>query len=152
DEIVGDELLAAVGRRPATRDLGLQTVGLEPGRYLAVDDSLRVDGTDWLYAIGDVNGHALLTHMGKYQGRIAADAILGHDARIDFHADGALAPRVVFTEPQVAAVGHTLESAQAAGIAARAVDHETSGVAGGSFYGRGAVGTTRLVVDEQRRV
>ncbi len=152
DEVVGDELLVAVGRRPATRDLGLETIGLEPGRYVEVDDSLRAAGTDWLYAIGDVNGRALLTHMGKYQGRIAADAILGRGARVDARADGALAPRVVFTDPQVAAVGHTLESAQAAGIETRAVDYETSGVAGGSFYGRGAVGTTRFVVDEQRRV
>jgi pyruvate/2-oxoglutarate dehydrogenase complex dihydrolipoamide dehydrogenase (E3) component len=151
-EILGDEVLVAVGRRPATRDLGLETIGLEPGRYIEVDDSLRVAGSDWLYAIGDVNGRALLTHMGKYQGRIAADVIIGRDARVDARADGALAPRVVFTDPQVAAVGHTLESAQAAGIEARAVDHETSGVAGGSFYGRGAVGTSRLVVDEQRRV
>jgi len=152
DEVAGDELLVAVGRRPATRELGLETVGLEPGRYVDVDDSLRVAGSDWLYAIGDVNGRALLTHMGKYQGRIAADAILGGTVQIDGAANGMLSPRVVFTEPQVAAVGHTLESAQAAGVDARAVDHPTSGVAGGSFYGRGAAGTARLVVDERRRV
>ena len=152
DEITGDDLLVAVGRRPATRELGLETVGLEPGRYVEVDDRLRVAGSDWLYAIGDVNRRALLTHMGKYQARIAADVILGRDARIDGSASGALSPRVVFTDPQVAAVGHTLESALAAGIPARAVDHDTSGVAGGSFYGRGAPGTSRLVVDESRRV
>jgi pyruvate/2-oxoglutarate dehydrogenase complex dihydrolipoamide dehydrogenase (E3) component len=152
DEVTGDELLVAVGRRPATRDLGVETAGLEPGRYIDVDDSLRVNGSDWLYAIGDVNGRALLTHIGKYQGRIVADAILGRPARIDASADGALAPRVVFTEPQVAAVGHTLESAQAAGIEARAVDQETSAVAGDSFYGRGSPGTSRLIVDERRRV
>jgi dihydrolipoamide dehydrogenase len=117
-----------------------------------VDESLRAAGTDWLYAIGDVNGRVLLTHMGKYQGRIAADVIAGREARIDPRSDGGLSPRVVFTDPQVAAVGHTLESALAAGIDARAVDHETSGTAGGSFYGRGALGTTRFVVDESRRV
>ncbi len=125
DEITGDDLLVAVGRRPATRELGLETVGLEPGRYVEVDDRLRVAGSDWLYAIGDVNRRALLTHMGKYQARIAADVILGRDARIDGSASGALSPRVVFTDPQVAAVGHTLESALAAGIPARAVDHDT---------------------------
>jgi dihydrolipoamide dehydrogenase len=152
DEILGDELLVAVGRRPSTRELGLETVGLEPGRYVDVDDSLRAAGTDWLYAIGDVNGRALLTHMGKYQGRIAAELILGHDVRLDPSVDGPLAPRVVFTDPQVAAVGHTLESALAAGIEARAVDHPTSEVAGGSFYGRGAFGLSRLVVDEERGV
>jgi dihydrolipoamide dehydrogenase len=152
DELVAEELLAAVGRRPATRDLGLDTVGLEPGRYVDVDDLLRVPGSDWLYAIGDANGRALLTHMGKYQGRVAADVILGRDARLDDRAGGPLSPRVVFTDPQVAAVGHTLESALAAGMDARAVDFETEGVAAGSFYGRGAEGTSRLVVDESRRV
>ena len=106
-------------------------------------------GHDWLYAIGDVNGRALLTHMGKYQARIAADVILGRDARLDERAGGPLSPRVVFTDPQVAAVGHTLASAQEAGIDARAVDTETSGTAGGSFYGRNAPGTSRLVVDER---
>jgi dihydrolipoamide dehydrogenase len=105
-----------------------------------------------LYAIGDVNGRVLLTHMGKYQGRIAADAILGRPARIDPLSDGPLSPRVIFTEPQVAAVGHTLASAQAAGLDVRAVDYETSGTAGGSFYGRNVPGTSRLVVDEKRRV
>jgi pyruvate/2-oxoglutarate dehydrogenase complex dihydrolipoamide dehydrogenase (E3) component len=152
EKLDADELLVAVGRRPATRDLGLESVGLEPGRYVEVDETLRVAGRDWLFAIGDTNGRALLTHMGKYQGRIAADVILGRDAKIDPRADGPLAPRVVFTEPQVAAVGHTLASALEVGIDARSVDVETSGNAGGSFYGRGAAGISRLVVDEQRRI
>ena len=148
----GDEILVAVGRTPATRELGLEAVGLEPGRYVEVDETCRVAGKDWLYAIGDVNGRALLTHMGKYQGRVAADAILGRPARIDPRSDGGISPRVVFTEPQVAAVGHTLASAREAGLDVRAVDFETSGTAGGSFYGRGAAGTSRLVVDERRRL
>jgi pyruvate/2-oxoglutarate dehydrogenase complex dihydrolipoamide dehydrogenase (E3) component len=143
-------LLVAIGRQPNTADLGLESVGLDPGKAIGVDEAMRANG--WLYAIGDANGRALLTHMGKYQGRVAADAILGRPARIDPLADGALSPRVVFTDPNVAAVGHTLASAQEAGIAARAVDHPSSGVAGGSFYGRGAPGTSRLVVDEDRRV
>jgi pyruvate/2-oxoglutarate dehydrogenase complex dihydrolipoamide dehydrogenase (E3) component len=148
----GDEILAAVGRRPATTELGLETIGIEPGHYVEVDDTLRVAGSDWLYAIGDVNGRALLTHMGKYQGRIAADVILGRDARIDPRSDGAQSPRVIFTEPQVAAVGYTLAGAQEAGLNVRAVDFETSGTAGGSFYGRNAPGTSRLIVDEDRRI
>ena len=76
----GDELLVAVGRRPRTDDLGLETVGLEPGKPIEVDDRMRAN--DWLYAIGDVNGRVLLTHMGKYQARIAADVILGEDMRV----------------------------------------------------------------------
>src|SRR4029077_12258876 len=96
-ELTGDELLVAGARRPATSDLGLETVGLVPGRYVEVDDTLRAAGSEWLYAIGDVNGRALLTHIGKYQGRIAADVILGRDARLDDRAGGPPSPRVVFT-------------------------------------------------------
>jgi pyruvate/2-oxoglutarate dehydrogenase complex dihydrolipoamide dehydrogenase (E3) component len=152
EDVRGDELLVAVGRRPLTDDLGLETVGLEPGRTIEVDDAMRALGSDWLYAIGDVNGRVLLTHMGKYQGRIAADRILGRDVRVSESAHGPLSPRVVFSDPQVAAVGHTLASAEQAGLRVRAVDQPTSGNAGGSFYGRNATGTARLVIDEDRRV
>jgi pyruvate/2-oxoglutarate dehydrogenase complex dihydrolipoamide dehydrogenase (E3) component len=88
--------------------------------------------------------------MGKYQGRLAADGVLGRPQRL--LSDGARSPRVIFTDPQVAAVGWTLGGAEQQGLQVRAVDVETSGNAGGSFTGRGAVGTSRLVVDEQRRV
>ena len=146
----GDELLVAVGRRPPTIAFGLETVGLEPGKTIPVDDRCRALGSDWLYAIGDVNGRALLTHMGKYQARIAADTILGKERAIV--ADGGSSPRVIFTDPQVCAVGHTEASALEAGIRVRIVEQETSGNAGGSFYGRGTVGTFRLVIDEDRGV
>jgi dihydrolipoamide dehydrogenase len=116
-----------------------------------VDESLRVPGHKaWLYAVGDVNGRALLTHMGKYQARLAADAILGKEARL--RSDGGASPRVIFTDPQVGAVGLTLAAAEEAGFRVRAVDVETSGNAGGSFVGRGAPGTARIVVDEERRI
>jgi pyruvate/2-oxoglutarate dehydrogenase complex dihydrolipoamide dehydrogenase (E3) component len=152
DAIPGDELLVAIGRRPNTTELGVETIGLEPGKPIEVDDHMRVPGGDWLYAIGDVNGRALLTHMGKYQARIAADTILGPGGPC-LILDGARAPRVIFTDPQVAAVGYTLEAAQAAGLNARAVEVPTQGSAGASFYGRDdAVGTTRLVVDEDANV
>ena len=152
EDVRGDELLVAVGRYPLTGDLGLETVGLEPGRPIEVDGSMRALGSDWLYAIGDVNGRVLLTHMGKYQARVAADRILGKNVRVSEPAHGLLSPRVVFSDPQVAAVGHTLESAEQAGLRVRAVDQSTSGNAGGSFYGRNATGTARLIVDEDRRV
>jgi pyruvate/2-oxoglutarate dehydrogenase complex dihydrolipoamide dehydrogenase (E3) component len=151
---VAEQLLAAVGRRPHTDALGLDALGLEPGRPVEVDETLRVPGHEWLYVVGDANGRALLTHMGKYQARLAADHILGRTpvgpAGLCF--DGQRSPRVIFTEPQVAAVGHTLRGARAAGLNARAVDHPTEGTAGGSFVGHDAPGTTRLVVDEDRRV
>jgi pyruvate/2-oxoglutarate dehydrogenase complex dihydrolipoamide dehydrogenase (E3) component len=152
ERLSGDELVVAIGRRPLTEELGLETVGLEPGTPIEVDDGMLVPGSDWLYAIGDVNGRALLTHMGKYQARIASENILGGDARVARPAQGPLAPRVVFTDPQVAAVGHTLESARKEGVRAVAVDHATGGSAGSSFYGRRAAGTTRLVFDADREV
>ena len=148
--VSGAEILVAVGRRPPTDDLGAETVGLEPGEYVETDEGLRVGGSDWLYAIGDVNGRAPLTHMGKYQARIAADNILGGDHRVAI--DGGHSPRIVFTDPQVGAVGHTLASAEDAGVRARCIDIPTSGTAGASFIGRNAPGTCRFVVDEERRV
>jgi len=141
----GDELLVAIGRAPRTSDLALERVGVEPGEYLEVDDRLRVGGRDWLFAVGDVNGRALLTHTGKYQARICADVILGRD--VEASADLGGPPQVVFTDPEVAAVGPTLAAAREEGIDAIAVDAETSGTAGASFRGRGAAGTSRLVVD-----
>jgi pyruvate/2-oxoglutarate dehydrogenase complex dihydrolipoamide dehydrogenase (E3) component len=150
EEVRGEEILVAVGRKPRTAGIGLDTVGIEPGGYLETDDRLRVEGRDWLYAIGDVNGRVLLTHMGKYQGRVAADQILGK--QVALRSDGATSPRVTFTDPQVAAVGHTLSSAREAGIDAREVDVETAGTAGGSFYGKGTPGTTRIVIDDGRGV
>jgi dihydrolipoamide dehydrogenase len=148
--VTADEILVAVGRQPHTDDLGIEAFGLEAGKPIEVDDALRVPGHEWLYAIGDVNGRVLLTHMGKYQGRLVADRIRGRE--LPLRSDGALSPRVTFTEPQVAAVGHTLASALEAGIEARAVDVPTEGNAGGSFVGKGAPGTSRIVIDEQRRV
>src|SRR4051812_26472977 len=145
-----DEVLAALGRRPRTTGIGLETVGLGDDKPIAVDDDMRVPGQPWLYAIGDVNGRVLLTHMGKYQGRLAADVIMGRPAEL--RSDGARSPRVVFTDPQVGAVGLTLQGAQEAGLNVRHVDVETSDNAGGSFVGRGAPGTSRIVVDEDRRV
>ena len=118
--------MVAAGASPAPAELGLETVGLEPGGWLEVDDRMRVDGSDWLYAIGDVNGRSLLTHVGKYQARVAADAILGRDvARRD---DKTAPPRVTFTDPQVAAVGLTLAAGRGGqGVDARAVDVDDLG-------------------------
>jgi dihydrolipoamide dehydrogenase len=148
-ELTGKELLVAVGRRPNTDALGLEALGLQAGRPVAVQDSMCAVEHEWLYAIGDVNGRVLLTHMGKYQGRVAAAHILGRPTPL--LSDGLRSPRVIFTEPQIAAVGHTLASAREAGLNARAVDVPTSANAGASFVGHDAPGTCRLVVDEDRR-
>src|SRR6266704_5497455 len=106
-EFTGDEILVAVGRRPTTAGIGLEHVGLEPGLPVRVDRALRAIGVPggWLYAIGDCNGLAPLTHMGKYHARIAAAVILGRDAADAASRD--VVPRVTFTDPQVCAVGRT---------------------------------------------
>ncbi|HEX4363686.1 MAG TPA: NAD(P)/FAD-dependent oxidoreductase [Solirubrobacteraceae bacterium] len=148
--VPGDEILVAVGRRPRTRDLGLETVGLEPGELVEVDERLQVPGKPWLYAIGDVNGRSLLTHMGKYQAHVLSQILDGGEMRAT--SDIAGAPRVVFTEPQVAAVGMTLQRAADAGLDARAYDVPTSATAGASFYGRDTPGSCRIIVDEARSV
>jgi dihydrolipoamide dehydrogenase len=151
-EIVGDEVLVATGRRAATADLGLETIGLTAGRYLVVDDHMQVKEVEggWLYAVGDINGRALLTHVGKYQGRIAGAHIAGVDTstRSDVNA----VPRVIFTEPQVAAVGLTLAQARDLGLNPVEVKWDMGKVAGASVLGRGYRGTAQLVVDPMRQV
>jgi pyruvate/2-oxoglutarate dehydrogenase complex dihydrolipoamide dehydrogenase (E3) component len=146
------EILAAVGRVPRTSGIGLASAAVEPGErgFLVTDDRLRVGGREWLYAVGDVNGRALLTHMGKYQAWVAAENVLGRQVRAI--AEGLGAPRVTFTDPQVAAVGRTLAEAEEAGLDAHAIDVPTDGTAGASFYGKGTGGTSRLVLDKGRNV
>jgi pyruvate/2-oxoglutarate dehydrogenase complex dihydrolipoamide dehydrogenase (E3) component len=151
-ELVGDELLVAVGRRPATTGLGLETVGLEPGRPVAVDERLRAVGVDggWLYAVGDCNGRAPLTHMGKYHGRVAADVICGRDATDLVGQD--MVPRVTFTDPQVCAVGLTEAQARDKGLDVTVVRYAVGDVPGAYTLGNGVGGTSQLVVDDARRV
>jgi dihydrolipoamide dehydrogenase len=155
--IEADEILVATGRRPATDSLGLDTVGLRPGEYLSVDERLRVAGVDgdWLYAVGDVNGLALLTHVGKYQARIVADVITGRRVGDQVPWDRSsrdAVPRVTFTDPQVCAVGLTTAQARDRGLRVRAVSYGTGDVAGASVLGLGLGGTSQLVVDTDRNV
>ncbi|HEY8501487.1 MAG TPA: FAD-dependent oxidoreductase, partial [Solirubrobacterales bacterium] len=146
----GATILIAVGRVPHTADLDLGAAGVEANEhgYLDTDDTLRVGGSDWLYAIGDVNGRALFTHMGKYQAWVAAENLLGRT--VEATAEGLGSPRVTFTDPQVAAAGKTLAQAEAAEIDARAVDVPTDGTAGASFQGKDTGGTSRIVVDQAK--
>jgi dihydrolipoamide dehydrogenase len=141
------ELLVAIGRVPRTTGIGLDSIDVEPGEhgFLEADRRLRVDGREWLYAVGDVNGRALFTHMGKYQAWVAAENVLGRE--VEAIAEDLGSPRVTFTDPQVAAVGKTLAEAEEASIDARAVDVPTDGTAGASFYGKDTGGTSRLVID-----
>ena len=151
-EFTGDEILVAVGRRPATASLGLEHAGLEPGKPVRVDRALRAAGVPggWLYAIGDCNGLAPLTHMGKYHGRIAAAVILGQDMADAASRD--VVPRVTFTDPQVCAVGLTAAQARAAGLPVTVVSTPTGEVPGAYTQGDGIRGTSQLVIDDARRV
>jgi dihydrolipoamide dehydrogenase len=152
EELTGDQLLVAAGRRPRTGDVGLDTVGLAADGPVPVDRRLRAGAVDggWLYAVGDCNGLAPLTHMGKYQGRLAGDVILGRDAA-DL-ADHGVVPRVTFTDPQVCAVGPTEAEARRSGQDVRVVRTDTGGVPGAYVQGNGIAGTSQLIVDQGRRV
>jgi pyruvate/2-oxoglutarate dehydrogenase complex dihydrolipoamide dehydrogenase (E3) component len=163
EQVEADELLVAIGRTPNTQDIGLEKVGLKPGAWLTVDDTLRVvEGEDWLYAAGDVNRRALLTHQGKYQARAVGDVIVARakgeaveDARWGRHvatADEDAVPQVVFTDPEVASVGLTAAAAEAAGLRIRVVDYDLGAVAGSTLHAEGYQGHARTVVDEDRKV
>ncbi|MCC5576313.1 NAD(P)/FAD-dependent oxidoreductase [Microtetraspora sp. AC03309] len=157
--IEADELLVATGRRPAVDDLGLDAVGLADGGPVRVDDSMRVPGVDWLYAVGDLNGRNLLTHMGKYQARVCGDVVVARaKGRPDDlpalrdTADGRGAPQVVFTDPQVCAVGRTEHAARADGFDVRTVEYDLGRVSGAYLRGDGYTGRAKAVIDERRRV
>jgi pyruvate/2-oxoglutarate dehydrogenase complex dihydrolipoamide dehydrogenase (E3) component len=164
ETVEADELLVAVGRSPRTGEIGLETAGLKPGDWLEVDDTLRVSAVPdgWLYAAGDVNHRALLTHQGKYQARAVGDVIAARAADKPVHdepwgahvatADHRAVPQVVFTDPEVASVGLTAEAAEQAGYRVRAVDYEVGSVAGASLHADGYKGHARMVVDEDRQV
>ncbi|WP_328532566.1 NAD(P)/FAD-dependent oxidoreductase [Micromonospora zamorensis] len=163
EQVEADEVLVAVGRIPNTQDIGLENVGLAPGVWLAVDDTLRVvGGGGWLYAAGDVNRRVLLTHQGKYQARAAGDVIVarargekvedGQWGRHAVTADERAVPQVIFTDPEVASVGLTAAAAAAAGLRIRVVDYDLGSVAGSSLHADGYKGHARMVVDEDRKV
>ena len=150
--IEGDEILVAVGRRPLTNDVGLESVGLESGGFIQVNDHMQAEGVDggWLYVVGDANGRSLLTHTGKYQARVAGGHIAGHDTAgwADLKAD----PGIVFTDPQVASVGLTEAAAAEAGLTVHTVEHNTGHIAGAATLGRGISGMSKLVIDGDRQV
>lgn len=161
-KVVASQVLVATGRTPRTRDLGFETIGLTPGDWLEVDDTMQVKGYDWLYATGDVNHRALLTHQGKYQARAAGDVIAARaagrtveDGRWGRHvatADHETVPQVTFTDPEVASVGLTAEAAGRGGRSIRVVDYDLSWIAGASAHADDYEGQARAVIDEGRQV
>jgi dihydrolipoamide dehydrogenase len=157
--LVADELVVAAGRQPNSTDIGLSSVGLPDSGFIAVDDHLAVKGVsgEWLYAIGDVCGRALLTHMGKYQARIAGEVIaaraLGQpleDGPYSKHldvADHARVPQVTFTSPEVGSVGLSEQEAREAGIDVETVEYDLAALAGTYLLREDYVGRAKLVID-----
>lgn len=164
DELTADEVLFATGRAPRSADIGLDTVGLSPGDWLATDDSLTVTAVpgNWLYAVGDVNRRALFTHQGKYQARIAGAVIAtrarGEEldtGRWSAHtgtADIEAVPGVVFTDPEVAFVGLTVREAERTGRSVEVVDYEIGHLAGALQYRPDYRGKARILIDRDREV
>lgn len=151
EELTAAEVVVAAGRAGVVEGIGLETVGVSATRFVSVNDHLQVEGVDggWLYAVGDVNGRALLTHQGKYQARMAGDHILGKDASA--WADNAAVPAVIFTDPQVGSVGLTERAARERGLNVRAVELGW-GVAAAPLLGEGFSGGAKFIVDEERGV
>jgi dihydrolipoamide dehydrogenase len=156
EQIVADEVLVAAGRTPRSEDLGLDTVGLGNGGFITTDDTLTVGGVDgeWLYAVGDVNGRALLTHMGKYQARVCGDVIAARangrpleGRRYAATSDHGAVPQVTFTDPQVASVGLTEAEARADNPGVRSVEYDLAKIAGTSLSRDGYRGRAKLVLD-----
>jgi dihydrolipoamide dehydrogenase len=165
ETIDAEEVLVATGRKPNTADLGLESIGLTPGAWLTVDETLRVLDRDgevledgWLSAAGDVNHRVLLTHQGKYQARAVAGAIVARatgapvdDAPWGRHvatADHRAVPQVVFSSPEVVSVGHTVASATAAGVQVRVAEYDLGAVAGAALHADGYQGRASILIDD----
>jgi pyruvate/2-oxoglutarate dehydrogenase complex dihydrolipoamide dehydrogenase (E3) component len=146
-----ERLLVAAGRRSRIDDIGLDTVGIEPGRHLTVDDAMQVTdgpGADWLWAIGDIVGRGAFTHVSMYQSERAARSILGEELG-DY--DTSL-PRVTFTDPEVGGVGMTEHQAREKGLRVRIGSTDLAASSRGFVHGPGNEGLLKLVIDEDRDV
>jgi pyruvate/2-oxoglutarate dehydrogenase complex dihydrolipoamide dehydrogenase (E3) component len=156
--IEADEIVVAAGRGPASGQLGLETVGIDTAASrgnVLTDEHLAVIGAEsWLYAVGDINGRALLTHMGKYQARIAGAVIAARaEGRptdgphyVD-RADATAVPGVIFTDPQIATVGLSEQAAVAQGLAVETLEYDLASLAGSALLRDGYTGRAKLVID-----
>ncbi|MGX7679307.1 dihydrolipoyl dehydrogenase family protein [Jatrophihabitans sp. DSM 45814] len=162
--VVADEILVAAGRKPNSADLGLDTVGWRGNGFVTVDDHLTVtevdqQGGEWLYAIGDLCGRALLTHMGKYQARVVGEVIAARAAGepLDGRAYGIhtdvvdrdhQVPQVTFTDPEVGSAGYTEAQARDAGLDIEIVEYDLAALAGTYVLRDNYVGRAKLVIDK----
>ena len=147
-EVRSETVIVAGGRRPRTEGIGLESVGIDPSpQGIPVDERCRAGERIW--AIGDVTGVALFTHLGKYQARIASADILGKPAKADYRA----IPRVVFSDPEVAAVGLSEEQARERGIDAFSATVDLpAAIARPWTYEENPRGALGIVADRERQV
>jgi pyruvate/2-oxoglutarate dehydrogenase complex dihydrolipoamide dehydrogenase (E3) component len=145
-ELHGEVLVVVAGRRPRVAGLELESVGIKPEPHgIPIDDCCRAGKDVW--AVGDVTGVSLFTHVGKYQARIAAANILGESAVADYRA----VPRVVFSDPEVAAVGLTAEQAKEQGLVVSEVTLELKdAIARPYTYEENPRGWFSLLVERER--
>ncbi len=148
-QVETDVVILGAGRTPATAGLGLDTAGIEPDGRGAIGVDERCRAGDGLWALGDVTGVALFTHVATYQGRVVADNILGRRRAASYHG----IPRVVFSDPEIAAVGLTSDQARAAGISVAAAEIGLAdAIARPWTYERDPRGTLGLIADRDRRI
>jgi dihydrolipoamide dehydrogenase len=164
ESVVADEVVVAAGRTPNSTDIGLESVGLKTGGFVPVDDHLTVEGVsgEWLYAVGDLCGRALLTHMGKYQARLAGEVIAARAAGKPLEtapynitsdvADHGAVPQVTFTDPEVGSVGLTEEQARSDHRDIETVEYDLAALAGTYLLRDDYLGRAKLVVDRESDV
>ena len=141
-QLSADRLLVATGRTLDLDDLGLEAAGLATGRFIEVDDRMRA--ADGIWAMGDVTGKAMFTHVAVYQGSIVAADILGEDPP---PADYTALPRVTFTNPEVGSVGMTEADARNAGLDLVVSVKPVPATFRGWLHGPGNEGVLKLVAD-----
>ncbi len=148
EELRAAELLLATGRRPRAADVGLEALGVEADERGAIPIDERCRVTDGVWAIGDVTGVSLFTHVGKYQARIAVDDIAGREPRADYRS----IPRVVFSDPEIAAVGLTSGGARERGIDVVEGRADLMSIARTETYGKDLGGELGVIADRERRI
>ncbi|MCP5029163.1 MAG: NAD(P)/FAD-dependent oxidoreductase [Actinomycetia bacterium] len=149
-ELTAEKLLVAVGRTTKLGELGIGELGLDPrSRFLSTDDRMRVVGQDGLWAVGDIAGDGLFTHLGIRQATVAAQDILGLDPE---PLNLAALSAVTFTDPEVGAVGLTEAEAIEQGLSVGAVVQQVGHTARGWLHAAGNEGVIKLVVDTDRDI
>lgn len=146
--VEGERIVVATGRAPRVNGIGLQAVGIQPGKSGGIDVDGRCRAGEGVWAAGDVTAVMPFTHVAHYQGQIVADDILGRPREADYRA----IPRVVFTDPEVAAVGLTREQAETQGLAVEEGTVQLQTLARTKMYGSGYQGAMTVLADREQGI